>query len=163
MSISFGEGHLPGLLGWCVAEHGRHYAEAWGFGPFFECKVACEMASFLARLDQHPANRLFWATDDHGPVATVSLDAGDSEDGLAHLRWFITAERSRGQGVGTTLLASGLDAARHHCADGIFLTTFDGLLAARALYEKAGFRLVNEVEDTTWGKAVREQRFEMRF
>ena len=38
--------------------------------------------------------------------------------------------------------------------------TFEGLGAARHLYEKAGFRLVEEHKGTQWGSEVNEQRFE---
>ena len=49
------------------------------------------------------------------------------------------------------------DAQGHHR---VYLTTFAGLDAARALYERHGFRLVEEGEDTTWGVKVTEQLFE---
>jgi RimJ/RimL family protein N-acetyltransferase len=42
----------------------------------------------------------------------------------------------------------------------VVLTTFAGLDAARALYERLGFRLVAEADGETWGTKVREQRFE---
>ena len=44
----------------------------------------------------------------------------------------------------------------------IYLNTFEGLDAARHLYEKAGFRLVHQGKGTQWGKEVDEQRFERR-
>ena len=40
----------------------------------------------------------------------------------------------------------------------VFLWTFDGLDPARHLYEKFGFRLVQEIEGEQWGKRVLEQR-----
>jgi hypothetical protein len=42
------------------------------------------------------------------------------------------------------------------------LTTFAGLGAARALYERAGFQLVDETEADQWQGGVVEQRFERR-
>ena len=132
------------------------------FGRFFETKVGAEMAEFLTRIDA-PGNQVFWARDDDGLAASVSLDADDSENGLWHLRWFIAAARLRGQGVGARLVGSCVEAARAGRAAGIFLWTFAGLDAARRIYERAGFRLVREAEDTTWGRTVTEQRFELRF
>jgi hypothetical protein len=38
-----------------------------------------------------------------------------------------------------------------------------GLNAARHLYEKAGFSLVEQQAGTQWGTQVNEQRFELRF
>jgi hypothetical protein len=42
----------------------------------------------------------------------------------------------------------------------VYLNTFAGLDAARALYERAGFHLVDEIEGESWGRTMREQRFE---
>jgi ribosomal protein S18 acetylase RimI-like enzyme len=42
----------------------------------------------------------------------------------------------------------------------VYLGTFSGLDAARALYERAGFQLVREHESTTWGRPLVEQRLE---
>jgi hypothetical protein len=42
----------------------------------------------------------------------------------------------------------------------VYLNTFKGLDAARALYDRAGFRLVAEATGSTWGREVTEQRFE---
>ena len=44
--------------------------------------------------------------------------------------------------------------------DPVWLTSFRGLDAARALYERHGFRLVCEEPATSWGTPVLEQRFE---
>jgi len=46
--------------------------------------------------------------------------------------------------------------------DRVYLDTFEGLVAARHLYEKFGFRLVHERSGTQWGAEVVEQRFELR-
>ncbi len=65
----------------------------------------------------------------------------------------------RGQGVGADLMARAVgfcDARGVRC----YLTTFAGLEAARALYERHGFKLTDEKAAETWGKRVREQLFE---
>ncbi|MEM9059715.1 MAG: GNAT family N-acetyltransferase [Pseudomonadota bacterium] len=162
MSVVIGEGARPGLLGWCVAEHGRYYALEWGFGTVFEAKVATEMAAFLMRADA-PGCHVWWAEDAEGFVGTVTIDSGDKDDGRSHLRWFITSERVRGQGLGNRLIEAALTAARSDGASGVYLNTFAGLDAARRLYEKHGFNLVAEHSDVTWGTEVLEQRFEVTF
>ena len=43
----------------------------------------------------------------------------------------------------------------------IYLDTFEGLHAARHLYEKFGFRLVTQAEGAQWGSKVTEQKFEL--
>ena len=155
-------GYLPGLAGWTVAEHARYYSQHWGFGAFFEAKVAAGMAGFLRRLED-PGNHLWSASDEDGFVATLTLDGGDAENGLAHLRWFIVCDRARGTGVGRSMLDTALEQAIKDGARGVYLTTFAGLEAARHLYEAVGFVLINEQSDTTWGPEVMEQRFEVVF
>jgi GNAT superfamily N-acetyltransferase len=43
----------------------------------------------------------------------------------------------------------------------VYLWTFEGLHAARHLYEKFGFRLVEQTEGLQWGNRVTEQKFEL--
>jgi hypothetical protein len=43
-----------------------------------------------------------------------------------------------------------------------YLWTFDGLGAARHLYEKSGFQLALQQRGSQWGAEVDEQRFEWR-
>ena len=162
MSIEYGHGWIPGLLGWTVAEHARYYAKHWDFGAFFEAKVAAEMAAFVNRL-QDPGNHLIWVRDNDGLLATVSIDAGEAKGGLTHLRWFIASDRARGRGLAAPLIGKAIDATRSDGAAGVFLWTFAGLDAARAIYEAVGFRLVKQGEDATWGQVVTEQRWELVF
>ena len=52
------EGYRPGAIGAIAGLHGTYYAREWGFGRFFESKVATELCAFLDRHD--PAtDRLF--------------------------------------------------------------------------------------------------------
>lgn len=162
MALRIESGWSPGLVGWTVAGHGRHYAEHWGFGAVFEGIVASGMGGFVQRL-RPPGVEIYWAADGAGYVGTVSLDADEAEDGLAHLRWFLVDARARGLGLGHRLLAAAVGGARAAGMAGLWLDTFAGLDAARAVYERAGFALVAEHEAETWGTRVREQRFELRF
>lgn len=150
-------GYLPGTIGAVAALHADFYSRAHGFGAFFEAKVARECAEFCARLD--PAHDGLWLAVDHGRIlGSIAIDGADADG--AHLRWFIVGDERRGHGLGKRLF----DAAMRFCQrvghERVYLTTFAGLDAARALYERAGFRLVREADGQTWGTAVREQRFE---
>ena len=42
-------GYIPGSLGRVAELHGMYYQQHWGFGLFFEAKVATELAEFLGR------------------------------------------------------------------------------------------------------------------
>ena len=155
-------GYRPGLIGWLLNEHGHYYCKNWGFGAPFETLIAGDVANFMRRMDQ-PRNHIFSISDDEGFLASVVVDAGAAESGLTHLRWLMVAERARGRGLGHDLVNAAVASARADFMAGLFLWTFEGLTPARRVYEKAGFRLVNEHEDRTWGARVLEQRFELKF
>ena len=96
-----------------------------------------------------------------GPRTGTACD-GD-EPGSAHLRWFITSDHTRGSGTGAALLNAALTFCRAQSYARVYLWTFEGLHAARHLYQKAGFRLTRQQRGTQWGTEVNEQRFELNF
>ncbi len=155
-------GWQPGLIGWTVATHARHYHRDWSFGQVFEAKVAREMAEFFDRYDPRVDATLSCADADGSPLACVTIDGSDPRlpAGMTHLRWFIVDERARGQGLGDKLMRKAMGFVETRGALGCYLTTFRGLDAARHLYERHGFRLVAEATAATWGRDVVEQRFE---
>ena len=151
-------GYLPGAIGAIASLHAGFYAREHGFGAYFEAKVAAECAGFCARID--PARDGLWLLVDGGRIlGSIAIDG--SEACAAHLRWFIVADELRGRGFGRRMIDAALGFCRRAGHRHVYLTTFAGLDAARALYEQAGFRLVHEAEGQTWGAAVREQRFEL--
>jgi len=153
------QGHLPGCIGRITALHAGYYAQAAGFGLAFEAKVASELAAFCLRLD--PRTDGLWLAVHDGEVhGAVVIDGSAGTAAGAHLRWFILSDTLRGQGVGTQLLGRALGFCRAAGHARVHLWTFDGLHAARHLYEKHGFRLVQQQRGTQWGRAVDEQRFD---
>lgn len=149
----------PGAVGAIVMLHGAHYATHWGFGTFFEAKVARELSDFAMR--QAPNDLVLIAQDAEGVAASIILDLNDPVSGArgAHLRWFIAADRCRGSGIGRRLLDRAIVHADVHAKGKIWLTTFAGLMPARHLYENYGFRLYSEASGEAWGTAVMEQEF----
>jgi DNA-binding MarR family transcriptional regulator/GNAT superfamily N-acetyltransferase len=150
------EGYAPGCIGDVAGLHARYYAQASGFGVYFERKVATELSAFAEGLPAEGKN--IWLFMDGGrALASIVID-GDLAVRQAHLRWFIVDESLRGMGVGRALLERALAFADAHY-DETYLWTFKGLDAARHLYESAGFGLTGESEGRQWGSVVTEQRF----
>ena len=157
-------GWRPGLLGDVVALQARYYSAAWGFGRYFEAKLARELAAFAGRYD--PSQDLILSVEDGArTTGSITIDGSDpaAPGGLLHLRWFILGEGSRGRGLGRALVEEALAFARASGRPGVYLWTFAGLDAARRLYDAAGFELVEEHQGDTWGTPVREQRFLLAF
>jgi GNAT superfamily N-acetyltransferase len=153
-------GYTPGDIGRVVELHGRYYHEHWKFGYFFECKVASELCKFLGRYD--PKRDGFWSLKVHGRLeGSIAIDAVGSESEGAHLRWFIVSEGWRGGGYGNRLIGEAVGFCRAKAYRKIYLWTFAGLDAARHLYAKNGFALVEQKKGRQWGPEVDEQRFEL--
>lgn len=157
MPIEF-DGYRPGALGGVLGLHMDYYAREWDFGLAFEAKVASELSSFLGRMD--PDRDLFltaWRGDTL--VGSVSMDvSGGGADGT-HLRWFVVSDRERGSGLGKELMARAVAHADRIGSGAVWLTTFAGLNAARALYQRYGFELRSESDADQWQGGVREQMF----
>ncbi len=159
--IEISKGYIPGAIGRVAELHGSYYHEHWGFGLFFEAKVTTELVEFLRRYEE--ARDGFWIASLKGRVeGSITIDGLHAEDQGAHLRWFIMSDALRGRGVGNCLITTAIDFCRGKGYKRVFLWSFEGLSAARHLYEKVGFRLVEQRRGTQWGTAVNEQQFELR-
>lgn len=160
MSPAIVKGYAPGALGRIAELHGGYYHRHAGFGLFFEARVARGLADFLERYNDERDG--IWLVLADGKVeASVVIDGLHAATEGAHLRWFIASDKLRGSGLGSTLLGTAVGFCRSRSYRKIYLDTFEGLHAARHLYEKHGFRLVQQQPGGQWGVQVNEQRFEL--
>jgi GNAT superfamily N-acetyltransferase len=159
--LSILKGYQPGSIG-CIAElHGRYYSANWGFGPFFESKVARELADFVDRYDSEGDG--FWIATANGRIeGSIVIDGIDAQSKGAHLRWFIVSDAYRLQGLGNRLMKTAMEFCDAKKYDVTYLWTFEGLDPARHLYEKSGFELIRQYSGRQWGTEVNEQYFERR-
>jgi len=152
-------GYRPGAIGRIAEMHAEYYHRHWGFGLFFEAKVATELAEFLHRFDRGRDG--FWTLLRGGRVeGAIAIDGLNVATEAAHLRWFIVSDKLRGQGWGRRLLTEAVSFCDQRGYRRIGLWTFAGLDAAGRLYEAAGFGLVSQQEGDRWGARVVEQRYE---
>ena len=160
MSETIFTGYLPGAIGRIVELHANYYHIDWGFGLFFEARVAKEMCEFLSRFDE--ARDGFWIISLNDRIeGGIAVDGIKARTDGAHLRWFILSPEVRGRGFGHRLMEEAISFSKKEDYRNIYLETFEGLHAARHLYEKFGFRLVQQAEGVQWGKKVTEQKFEL--
>jgi GNAT superfamily N-acetyltransferase len=153
-------GYTPGAIGRVVELHARYYHHHWDFGCFFECRVAVDLCDFFERYNDHRDG--FWSVAIDGRLeGSIAIDGIHADNQGAHLRWFILSERWHGKGHGKRLIGEAIRFCRKKRYDTVYLWTFAGLDSARTLYEKTGFKLVEQYKGTQWGKEVDEQRFEL--
>lgn len=153
-------GYLPGAIGRIVELHANYYHLDWGFGLFFEARVAREMSEFLSRFNE-TRDGLWIVSFNDRIEGGIAIDGIKARTDGAHLRWFILSEEVRGRGFGHRLMEEAISFCKKKDYRKIYLQTFEGLHAARHLYEKFGFRLVHQAEGTQWGNNVTEQKFEL--
>lgn len=154
-------GYRPGLIAGITRMHIDYYTRTAGFGRAFEAVVAGGLADFCARLD-HPDNEIWTVLCGGRIVGSIAIDGQDLGPGMAHLRWFILDDSLRGLGFGRCLMAQALAFVDSRRFEETHLWTFDGLQAARHLYEAHGFRLTEQRPGAQWGSEVLEQRFVRR-
>lgn len=153
-------GYVPGSIGRISELHGTYYHEHWGFGLYFEAKVATELSEFLRRYDGN-RDGIWIPTVNGRPEGSVAIDGIYAHRSGAHLRWFILSDALRGKGVGRKILERAVDFCKQRGYKRVYLHTFEGLDAARHLYEEAGFTLIGQQRGLQWGTEVNEQSFEL--
>jgi GNAT superfamily N-acetyltransferase len=161
--LTFRSGYFPGVIGQVALLHACYYHSAWGFDRSFEIQVAGEMAAFVARFNAL-RDGLWCALEPDGRLAgSIALCAPQPEERrAARLRWFLVAPARQGLGLGRRLLERAVAFCRLQRYSPVVLFTFEGLDAARHLYEAAGFRLAETHAVAQWGRRIVEQRFDLR-
>jgi peptidyl-dipeptidase Dcp len=147
----------PGDIGYVIYLHGSLYGKEYGYGIQFESYVAKGLCEFYENYD--PARNRVWVCEhDHRMIGFLLLmDRGET----AQLRYFLIEPEYRGIGLGTKLLNLYMEFLRRCGYTGSYLWTTHELSTAAFLYKRLGFQLTQEKESTAFGKALREQRYDL--
>ena len=152
--------HQPGDMGWVVAQHGRYYADEYGWDIGFEAHVAGIAQHFIEHFD--PARERCWIAERDGQnVGSVFLVKKSAT--VAKLRLLIVDPSARGLGIGARLVDECTRFARQAGYRKITLWTNSILDAARHTYEKAGYRMVHRgAPEQRFGKTLVFETWELR-
>ena len=150
--------HRPGDIGWVVSRHGAVYAQEYGWDISFEALVADIGAQFIRSYES--AREHCWIAEIAGePVGSIFLVKGSNE--VAKLRLLLVEKKARGLGIGRALTEQCIHFARQAGYKSITLWTQSILVAARGIYQRAGFRRVKEEKHHSFGVDLVGETWEM--
>jgi peptidyl-dipeptidase Dcp len=156
-SISIRTKLQPGDIGYVTYMHGALYHKEYGYGLEFESYVAKGLCEFYEKYN--PERSRIWACEHNDRMIGFMLlmDRGTA----AQLRYFLIEPEYRGIGLGAKLLGLYMDFLRRCGYKESYLWTTHELDTAAFLYKRLGFKLTEEKDSTSFGKPLREQRYDL--
>lgn len=139
----------PGDIGWVIAQHGLLYAQEYGWNWEFEGLVASICADFVKNFQ--PDGERCWIAEIKGE-RVGSVFVARKNQTTAQLRMLILTPQARGLGLGARLTDEAIRFARERGYQEMVLWTNACLLAARAIYQKRGFQLIESAPYQGFGQ-----------
>lgn len=140
--------HRVGDMGWVISKQAAAYAADYNWDISYEALVAEICAQFIKNYD--PAREHCWIAEVGGePVGSIFLVKATDE--IAKLRLLQVEKKARGLGVGRALVEQCIQGARERGYRRMTLWTQSILVAARGIYQSAGFKLVKEEKHHSFG------------
>jgi DNA-binding MarR family transcriptional regulator/GNAT superfamily N-acetyltransferase len=132
--------HQVGDMGWIVHRQAVLYAQEYGFDEHFEALAAKVAAQFIEQFDAK--RERCWIAEREGEIVGSVMVVKKTAT-IAQLRLLYVEPAARGLGIGKRLVAECIRFSRQVGYRKITLWTQRSLVAARRVYEDAGFRLMH--------------------
>lgn len=157
--ITIRTGLQSGDLGYVIHLHGILYKKEFNYGMEFENYVAKGFCEFYSQFDPNK-DGVWIAEKDNKIIGTLFLM--HREDKIAQLRYFLILPEFRGTGLGKHLMQLFIDSLKEKKYKSAFLWTTDELPVAAKIYNKHGFELTEEKSSESFGKPLKERRFDLK-
>jgi len=147
----------PGDIGQVIRMHGALYGTEYNYGIQFEMYVAKGLCEFYEKYDSQRSR--VWICEHQSKMIgfLLLMDRGEA----AQLRYFLIEPSYRGIGLGSRLMKQYMDFLRQCGYKKSYLWTTHELSTAASIYKRVGFQLTEEKESTSFGKPLREQRYDL--
>ena len=150
--------HQPGDMGWVVHRQGLLYAREYGYDETFEALAAEIVAKFIQ--DYDAKRERCWIAERNGEIVGSVFLVANSKT-VAKLRLLYVERSARGLGIGARLVAECIRFARQAGYRKIVLWTQSELDAARHVYQKAGFQVIEKKTHHSFSKDLTAETWEL--
>ena len=140
----------PGDVGWIIHRQAVLYSQEYGWDWTYEGLASRILGAFVAEFD--PAREDGWVAERRGAIVGSIFLMKSDDPRIAKLRLLYVEPSARGAGVGRKLVAICIARARELGYRELTLWTNNILVAARRIYQAAGFRLVSEEPHHSFGQ-----------
>jgi DNA-binding MarR family transcriptional regulator/GNAT superfamily N-acetyltransferase len=151
--------HRVGDMGWVISRESIAYADEYGWDISYEALVAEICAQFIKNYDA-PREHCWIAEADGRPLGSVFLVRASDE--LARLRLLLVEKEARGLGIGRALVEQCIRSAREKGYKRMTLWTQSILVAARKIYQDAGFVLMASEPHRSFGQSLIGETWELK-
>ena len=135
-------------MGWITYRHGILYTQEYGWDQRFEALVAQIVSDFIN--NYNPTRERCWIAEMNGEIVG-SVFVVHSSETVAKLRLLLVEPKARGLGLGTRLVEECIRFARRCGYQELILWTNSILVEARHIYQKTGFRLIEQEAHHSFG------------
>jgi GNAT superfamily N-acetyltransferase len=146
-----------GDIGYVTYLHGSLYRKEYSYSIQFESYVARGLCEFYENYD--PTTNRIWACEHNSRMIGFLLLM--NRGGAAQLRYFLIEPAYRGIGLGSKLMNLYMEFLQECGYKKSYLWTTHELSTAASLYKRYGFILTEEKDSTSFGKPLREQRYDL--